>query len=424
MSGPLDGLLVADFSRVLAGPLATMTLADLGATVIKVERPDTGDDTRAWGPPWSSWSAPEPVATYFDTVNRSKQSLTLDLSDRDDQRLARELACRADVLVENFRPGTLSRYGLGYEQIQPDNPGIVYASISGFGSGPGADLPGYDFVAQAVGGLMSITGESGGAPTKVGVALVDVLTGKDAVIGILAALQERSRSGQGCRLEVNLLSSLLAGLVNQAQGYLGAGRIPGPMGNQHPSIAPYETVRCRDGLLALACGNDGQFGRLAEYLGRPEWSADPRFRSNADRVAHREDLVAELEALMGGHDAAFWADRLNAAGVPAGRVNDVAGAVALADRLGLRPTLDLGPDAAPQIRHAVDYSRPLLGRSFRPPQLGEHSPLLRSWLAGDRDSPVPLCSAAVLDRSTADGDQSARSHDPSPSAPLTAGDPR
>lgn len=391
---PLQGILVADFSRVLAGPLATMNLADLGATVVKVERPGVGDDTRSWGPPWrevtpAGSGGPGRVATYYESVNRSKRSLTLDLSDPSDHALAAELVRRADVVVENFRPGTLERHGLGYVDVAAVNPGVVYVSVTGFGSRAGADLLGYDFVVQAVGGLMSITGEAGGAPTKAGVALVDVLTGKDATIGVLAALAARARTGRGCRVEVDLLSSLLGALVNQASGYLGAGVVPHPMGNRHPSIAPYETLRCRDGLLAVACGNDGQFARLTRELGIDALADDPRFATNAERVAHREALVAELEAVLLRDDAASWQRRLTAAGVPAGGVNDLAAAFALARDLGLDPVHDLGDAASPQVRNPVGYSEPLLTTPAPPPRLGEHDMVLRAWLAGPADAPPP-----------------------------------
>lgn len=279
---PMDGVVVADFSRVLAGPYATMLMADLGATVIKVERPGTGDDTRSWGPPWT-----EHASSYFESVNRGKRSITLDLADPSDQETARELVRRSDVLVENFRPGSLARYGLDFDSAAELNPRLVYASISGFGSGAGADLPGYDFVVQALGGLMSITGSPEGPPTKVGVALVDVLTGKDAALGIMAALRQREATGRGQHVEVNLLSSLLASLVNQMSGMLATGAPPGRMGNQHPSIAPYETLRCEDAYLAVAIGNDGQFRRLADALGLVGLAEDERFATNAQRVANR-----------------------------------------------------------------------------------------------------------------------------------------
>ncbi|MGW5232189.1 CaiB/BaiF CoA transferase family protein [Streptomyces nodosus] len=384
MSGPLEGVLVADFSRVLAGPLCTMTLADLGATVVKVERPGSGDDTRSWGPPWSASST-----TYFESVNRSKRSVALDLADPADLALAQELARRADVLVENFRPGTLDRLGLGHAQVAAANPGVVYCSVTGFGSGAGADLLGYDFVVQALGGLMSITGDAEGEPTKAGVALVDVLTGKDAAIGVLAALADRSRTGRGCRVEVNLLSSLLGSLVNQAQSCLETGRPPGRMGNRHPSIAPYETLRCRDGLLAVACGNDGQFARLAAVLGEPGLAHDDRFAGNAARVGHREELIASLEKRLATDDCAVWQERLTAAGVPAGRVGTVADGFALAERLDLAPTVAPVDGGTPTPRHAVSYSTGLVRPASAPPALGADDDRVRAWLADPRPSSLP-----------------------------------
>lgn len=379
---PLDGVLVADFSRVLAGPLATMTLADLGATVVKVERPGLGDDTRAWGPPWS-----EHGSSYFASVNRTKASITLDLQDPQDLAAARELARRADVLVENFRTGTLERLGLGYAATAETNPGLIYCSVTGFGSGEGADLPGYDFVVQALGGLMSITGRPDGDPTKVGVALVDVLTGKDAVIAILAALRERELSGRGQHVEVNLLSSLLGSLVNQAAAYLTTGQAPTRMGNEHPSIAPYETLQCADGLIALACGNDAQFARIAEVLGRPGLAQDPQLRTNASRVAHRHTLVAQLEEALGGGEVATWVRRFNAAGVAAGGVQDLGAAIALAEELGLAPTVAVGTGHPRQIRHPVTWSRSPLAGAQPPPSLGEQGSALRAWLNGPADRP-------------------------------------
>lgn len=384
MSGPLEGVLVADFSRVLAGPLCTMTLADLGATVVKVERPGSGDDTRRWGPPWSQTST-----TYFESVNRSKLSVTLDLADGSDLALARELARRADVLVENFKPGTLERLGLGYDQVAAVNPGIVHCSVTGFGSGAGADLLGYDFVVQAVGGLMSITGDADGEPTKAGVALVDVLTGKDAAIGVLAALADRDRTGRGCRVEVNLLSSLLGSLVNQAQGYLETGRAPGRMGNRHPSIAPYETLRCRDGLLAVACGNDGQFARLTAVLGVPGLTDDERFATNAARVGHREELVAALEDRLAEQDCATWQERLTAVGVPAGKVGTVADGFALAERLGLAPTVAPAAGGTPAPRHPATYSTDLVRPAGPPPRLGADDARVRAWLSDAAPAPLP-----------------------------------
>lgn len=378
-TAPLDGVLVADFSRVLAGPLATMTLADLGARVIKVERPGTGDDTRAWGPPFSAHAA-----TYFESVNRNKESLALDLKDPADLARARRLAGRADVVVENFLPGTMDRLGLGYEDVSATNPRVVYASVSGFGSGAGADLPGYDFIVQAVGGLMHVTGEPGGVPTKAGVALVDVLTGKDTVIGILAALRRREVTGSGARLEVTLLSSLQGALANQAAAHLSAGASPSRLGNVHPSIAPYELLACSDGPLAIACGNDGQFARLVAALGRPELAADARFATNPDRVAHRPALRSALEAALRTRPAAHWQTELTRAGVPAGQVNDIAGGIAVAEAAGLDPTIEVYDEAGEshgrQIRPPVTWAPAFAPRRQAPPRLDEHGSALRAWL--------------------------------------------
>lgn len=375
---PLEGILVADFSRVLAGPLATMTLADLGAAVIKIERPGVGDETRSWGPPWSPHGS-----TYYESVNRSKRSVALDLADPDDRAAAFELACRADVVVENFKPGAMDRLGLGHAAVAARNPRVVYCSISGFGSDGGKDLLGYDFILQAVGGLMSITGPAGGEAAKVGVALVDVITGKDAVIAILAALEGRRRTGRGDRLEVSLLSSLLSALVNQGQASLQTGRAPRRMGNQHPSIAPYETLRCRDAPIAVACGNNAQFSRLVTVLGRPELAADPAFASNSDRVEHRGALVTVLEELLATDDAQVWVGRLTAADVPAGKVNTIPQAIQFAQALGLRPTVDVGDGWARQVRHPASFTGYGTAPPSPPPALGADTEQVRSWLAGE-----------------------------------------
>jgi crotonobetainyl-CoA:carnitine CoA-transferase CaiB-like acyl-CoA transferase len=337
MPGALDNLRIIDFSRVLAGPFATMLLADLGAEVVKVERPGTGDDTRAWGPPHD----PRGEATYFLAVNRNKRSVALDLSDPDDVARAGALARESDVVVENFRPGLLDDLGLGYEQLRRENAGIIYCSITGFGRGDGAHLPGYDLLVQALGGLMSITGPADGEPHKVGVALVDVLAGLFAAIGILAALRHRDRTGEGQRVDIDLLSSLLAALVNQASAYTVAGAVPGRIGNAHPSIAPYELFKTSDGDLILAVGTDRQFAILCDVLGAPELAADERYATNPQRVAHSTSLRADLECHLARRSAAEWAHELTAARVPAGVVNDIAGAFALAASLGLDPIVEL-----------------------------------------------------------------------------------
>lgn len=379
MTGPLDGIVVADFSRVLAGPLATATLADLGATVIKVERPGVGDDTRHWGPPWT-----ETTSAYFECANRTKQSVELDLDLAEDRRLAVEIATSADVLVENFRPGALAAKGLGHEALSVVNPGLVYCSISGFGSGGGAHLPGYDFLVQAVGGLMSVTGGAEQEPTKVGVALVDVLTSKDAVSGILAALLERQKSGLGQHVEVNLLSSLLASMANQASAYLATDVSPGRMGNQHPSIAPYETLQCADGALAVCCGNDRQFAKLASAVGSPSLADDVRFRTNGDRVQNRADLVALLEAALATEPVAHWVAALTECGVPAGPVGDIGSAFALAEELGLQPRIAVGEEFIDQVAHPVTYSRTPVSRYGPPPRLGQHNEAVRATYSDNK----------------------------------------
>lgn len=335
MAGALDGILVADFSRVLAGPYATMLLADLGATVVKVERPGVGDDTRAWGPPFAA----DGQSTYFQSVNRNKASIALDLGDEEDRAVAHDLAARADVLVENHRPGALARFGLDYPQVRAANPGVVYCSVSGFGSGVGRDLPGYDLLVQAMGGLMSITGTD--EPTKAGVAVVDVLTGLHAAVAILAALHHRDRTGEGQHVEATLLGCLQSSLVNQASAFVGAGQVATFLGNAHPSIAPYEVFAAADRTMILAVGNDGQFAKLAEVLGRPELATDPRFVTNADRVAHRAELKDQIEARLGTRSADEWQDLITGAGVPCGPINDIAQGFALGDRLGLAPVVEI-----------------------------------------------------------------------------------
>ncbi|WP_213933231.1 CaiB/BaiF CoA transferase family protein [Rhodococcus sp. B50] len=332
--GALEGLVIADFGRVLAGPYATMLLADLGAEVVKIERPGFGDDTRHWGPPWVG-----DESTYFLGVNRNKQSVAIDLTTDDGLGQARDLVARADVVVENFLPGTMTRLGLGYEQVREINPGIVYASITGFGGHN--DLPGYDLLIQAVGGLMSITGPDPATPTKVGVAVVDVITGMHAAVGILAALRHRDRTGEGQRVEVNLLSSLLSALANQSSGYVAAGVVPKAMGNRHPSIAPYEVFHTADRPFVLAVGNDRQFASLVEVLGAPELASDDRFTTNTARVANREELTKIVDELLSAKTADEWFDALTAARVPCGPLNDIADAVALAERLGLSPVVSI-----------------------------------------------------------------------------------
>jgi len=373
----LDGILVADFSRVLAGPLCTMTLGDLGADVVKVERPDGGHDTREWGPPWH-----EEGATYYLGLNRNKRSVRLDLKDPGDLGLAKRLAARADVVVESFRPGTIDRLGLGYDDVASGNPGVVYCSISAFGTGErAAALPGYDLLLQAMSGLMSVTGETDGRPLKVGAALIDMICGLFAANGILAALHARSRTGAGQRVHVSLMDSALAALLNQGSGFLNAGVVPGRLGNRHPSITPYETFRAADGDFAVACGNDALFRRLCAAIGRPELAADERYADNRARLEHRDALTADLEAAFAGADAAEWVARLGEAGVPAGPINDIGEAFAFAEDLGLEPWVEV--DGVRTVRPVVTLGTTPAAVRRRPPRLGEHDAEIRAWLAAD-----------------------------------------
>lgn len=358
----LDGLVVVDLSRVLAGPYATMLLGDLGAEVIKIERPGIGDETREWAPPVDAAG----TSTYFGSVNRNKDARSIDLGTPAGVEEVRELIRGADVLVENFRAGYLDGIGLGYETVRELNPRLVYCSITGFGAGAGAHLPGFDLLIQAVGGLMSVTGPSPEQPTKTGVALVDVITGLHALTGILAAVIARGESGEGQHVEVNLLSSLLSGLVNQAGAYLGAGVVPRAMGNAHPSIAPYEVLPTADRPLALAVGTDAQFRELAAELGVPELGADERFATNHARVANRPALTEILTARLATASADEWVERLGARRVPVGPINSLDGAFALAERLGLAPVVDI--DGHRSVSNPISLSAtPAVYRSAPPP---------------------------------------------------------
>jgi crotonobetainyl-CoA:carnitine CoA-transferase CaiB-like acyl-CoA transferase len=370
--GVLSGIRVADFTRVLSGPYATMMLADFGADVLKIESP-SGDETRSWRPPVDG----DGNATYFAAINRNKRSVVCDLGAEEGLRTARRLAATADVVIENFRPGVMQRFGLGFEQLAAGNPRLVYCSITGFGAGAGAQLPGYDLVVQALGGLMSITGEADGPPLKVGVALVDVLTGLNAFGGILLALRRRDQGAGAQRLEVDLLSSLLAGLVNAGSAALTTGLSPARNGNVHPSIAPYETFEAADRTIAVAVGNDQQFAALTRVVGLPELSSDARFADNGLRVRHRAELHDLLQERFGRETGEHWQERLAAGGVPAGVVNSVAEAFELATRLGLG--MVVGEEGGP--RQAADPIRlsgaPATYRTPPPPLGGTTSP---QWL--------------------------------------------
>jgi crotonobetainyl-CoA:carnitine CoA-transferase CaiB-like acyl-CoA transferase len=384
-AGPLAGLLVADFSRVLAGPYATMLLADLGAEVVKVEGPG-GDETRSWMPPVRG-----DVSTYYLGINRGKRSIALNLRDEADAEVARELARRADVLIENFKPGGLTRYGLDYPSVSATNAGVVYASISGFGSTDGAHVPGYDLMVQAISGLMSLTGDPDGPPYRAGISVFDVMAGNHAVIGILAALRHRDLTGAGQHVEVNLLSSALTGLVNHSSAFVAGGVVPYRMGNAHPSVFPYEPLPTADNDLIVAAANDGQFRKLCEVLGIPEVADDPRFARNASRTANREELRPLLVERLVTRPATEWFEALVAVGVPCGPINTIDGGFAMAERFGLDPIVEVGEGdrAVPTTRHPIRFSATPAQYHLPPPDLDEHGAELRAWLTkteeGQRD---------------------------------------
>jgi crotonobetainyl-CoA:carnitine CoA-transferase CaiB-like acyl-CoA transferase len=377
LGGPLAGLLVADFSRVLAGPYCTMLLADLGADVIKVESPG-GDDTRNWVPP-----VRDGVSTYFLAINRNKRSVALDLRDDADRAAAVELARRADIMVENFKPGGLARFGLDYASVSAGNPKIIYASISGFGAGGGKDIPGYDLVVQAMSGLMSLTGDPDGPPYRAGISAFDVMAGLHTTIGILAALHHRGHTGQGQHVQANLMSSALSGMVNQTSAYAAGGVIPFRMGNSHPSLFPYEPLPTGDGDMIITAGNDTQFRKLCEVLGAPELADDPRFAKARDRNANRELLRPLLVERLKQRPAAEWFHELIAAGVPCGPINTVDRGIAFAEEIGLEPVVIAGQGEAgmPTIRNPLRFSATPPRYTLPPPGLDEHGAEIRRWLS-------------------------------------------
>lgn len=384
--GPLSGLIVADFGRVLAGPYCTMLLADMGATVIKVESP-AGDETRAWMPP-----VHEGESTYYLSINRNKFSVKLDFGDPDDLQVARELAARADVMIENFKPGGLKKFGLDYDSVAATNPSVVFASITGFGTSGGANLPGYDLLVQAASGLMSLTGGPDTEPFRAGVAVIDVFTGMHACIGILAALNHRQTTGEGQHVEVNLLSSALSGLVNQTGAYVIAGVVPTRMGNEHPSIYPYEPITTGDGEIVLAIGNDRQFRVLCEQLDVPDLVVDPRFARAPDRSRNRLELRPLLEAALSSNTASEWFDKLSAAGIPCAPIQDVAAGVQLAESIGLEPIIHagVGEESMPGVRNPIRFSRTPATYDKAPPALGADTDQVRRWLRSSAtQNPIP-----------------------------------
>jgi crotonobetainyl-CoA:carnitine CoA-transferase CaiB-like acyl-CoA transferase len=379
--GPLDGLLIADFSRVLAGPYCTMLLGDLGATVIKVESP-AGDDSRNWLPPDRNG-----VATYYMAINRNKRSIALDLNDSTDLQLAHKLASRADVFIENFKPGGLKRFGLDYDSVQQLNAGIIYASISGFGTAQGASLPGYDLIVQAMSGLMSLTGDPDGPAYRSGISVFDVMAGLHATIGILAALNHRNHAGEGQHVEVSLFATALSGMVNTTTAYVAGGVVPTRMGNAHPSLFPYESLPTADRDLIIAAGNNRQFGKLCEILNLPELPHDPRFAHTKDRTRNREALRPLLVERLRTKTANEWFRLLSDAGVPCGPINNVEGGITFAREIGLNPVVEVGvgDNAVPMIRHPISFSLTPPHHKLPPPALGQDNEQIRAWLSQTTD---------------------------------------
>ncbi|HTI67717.1 MAG TPA: CaiB/BaiF CoA-transferase family protein [Caulobacteraceae bacterium] len=383
MSGPLSHVRVLDLSRIMAGPWASQILADLGADVIKVERPGVGDDTRGWGPPFLADTQGRPTTDsgYFLSVNRGKRSITVDLSDPDGRAIVRGLAARCDIVLENYKFGDMARFGLAYEDLKQVNPKLIFASVTGFGqTGPRREQAAYDFMIQAMGGLMSVTGERddapGGGPQKVGVPIVDLMTGMYTAVAVLAALANRDQTGEGDYIDLAMLDVQTAFLANQAMNYFVSGKAPVRRGNSHPNIQPQDVYVCRDGHLAVAVGNDGQFVKFAQVIGRPELGEDSRFKRNADRVRNLAALVEIIKAALIEHDRAYWAERFDAAGVPASAINTIPGLFEepqVVERGMLRQIPHPTAGTVPQVVSPMRFQNAALSFDRPPPLLGEHT---------------------------------------------------
>ncbi len=397
MFGALSDLFILDLTRVLAGPYGTMIMSDFGARVVKVEQPGIGDDTRQWGPPFT----PSGESAYFLCVNRNKESLTLDLKTEAGRDILRRLATQADVLIENFKVGTMARMGLGYDDLRQLNPGLIYCAITGYGqNGPYKDRPGYDVVIEAQGGIMSLTGPADGEPFKVGVAIVDITAGMYAVTSILAALHHRERTGEGQFIDIALFDTQLGWLANVASAYLVSGQPPRRWGNAHATIVPYETFPTADGWMMVGVGNDHQFAALSRVVGQPDWASDPRFATNPDRVANRMVLIADLQTIFRTRPTAFWIQALLDVGIPCGPVNDVPTA--------LNDPQALARDMVQTVHHPLDGDLrvvgpvPKLSRTppairAAPPRLGEHTEaLLRELLGCDEADIARLREQRVI----------------------------
>lgn len=403
MPGPLAHLKVLDLSRILAGPWATQILADLGADIVKVERPGAGDDTRGWGPPYLRDASGRDTSesTYFACANRNKRSLTLDLASHRGQALTRELAAEADILVENFKTGSLAKYGLDYPSLRAINPGLIYCSITGFGqTGPYAPRAGYDFVIQGMGGVMSVTGPEEGAPMKAGIPVSDVMTGLYATIGILAALAHRDRTGEGQHVDTALMDVTVAMMVNHATGFLATGRNPARWANAHPSIVPYQAFETADGFITVAVGNDEQFQRFAQAIGRPDLAEDDRFLRNADRVRNRAALVPALEDAVRGYGSGAILAALDAVGVPCGPINDLSAVFADPHVQARSLRVDLPHPLAgtmATVASPVRLSSTPVEYRRAPPLLGADSEaVLRDWLDMPLEEIADLRASGIL----------------------------
>ena len=400
---PLAGIRVLDLSRVLAGPWCTQLLADLGAEVIKVERPGAGDDTRHWGPPWHEHEG-QKVAAYFLAANRGKKSAAIDFARPEGAALVRRMAQSSDVVVENFKVGGLTRFGLDAASLRATNPRLVYASITGFGQdGPYADRAGYDYIIQGMGGLMSITGrpddQSGGEPMRVGVAVVDLFTGLYASNAILAALNHRSATGEGATIDLSLFETQLAMLANQASNALVSGTDPPRQGNTHPNIVPYQPFDATDQPIIIAVGNDRQFARLADICGAPEWAEDPRFASNGARVTHRNELVPLVAERIATRTADEWLDRLAAAGIPAGPINPISQALAdpqAESRGAVRRFGHGGLGEVPTVGSPLRFDGARADADLPPPALGEHTDEVLGEMGVDADEIRRLREAGIV----------------------------
>jgi crotonobetainyl-CoA:carnitine CoA-transferase CaiB-like acyl-CoA transferase len=406
MPGPLSHIRVLDLSRVLAGPWAAQNLADLGAEVIKIERPRTGDDTRGWAPPYLKDGAGKETreSAYFQSVNRNKKSVTLDISKPEGQKIARELALKSQVLIENYKVGNLKRYGLDYETLRKDNPGLIYCSVTGFGQdGPYAPRPGYDFVFQGMGGLMSITGERddhpGGGPQKVGIAVTDVLTGMYASVAILAAITHRERTGQGQYIDAALLDTIVAFNANQICSYFASGNIPFRYGNAHAQVVPYEVFPTADGHIILAVGNDSQFAHFCKVAGRPELAADTRFATNSQRIVHRKELIPLIAQIMRSRSKADWIAALEAAGVPCGPINNMKEVFEDPQVQHRQLRVDMphpSGGVTSVVRSPLRLSETPVEYRLAPPTLGQHNEEVLKGLLGRSDAELQQLKAAGI----------------------------